>query len=71
MNDNLSEAYLELSRTSMMERFCENSYLKVRVSFLFYFTSFRLAIYLWTKLTDPAECVIEAENYFLYNFKKL
>ena len=35
---------------------------KVRMSFVFYLTSFRLAIYLWTKLIYPVECVLRQKT---------
>ena len=36
----------------------------MRVSFVFYFTSFRLAISLWTTLICPAECVSREKTTF-------
>ena len=48
LNESFSEAYLERSWTTMMElsELTENlKQLTVRVSFVFYFTSFRLAIH--------------------------
>ena len=35
-------------------------------SVLFYFTSFALAIYLWTKLIYPVECVLGQKTISLY-----